>query len=535
MPAVTANPSFTSTQLRGVERTWREYRNYSPRQALWADFLTNQGVFAANPKRNPHGLYGGAMWGGKSHGLRSVSFEICMVLRDLGFPNQWGCLWCDTYPNLQQRHIVKYIEEFAGIGTVSETRDRGLHVKWHGQGLGGVYLRNVADQNSQSKGVGTGRGFEVSFGLADELTEFLRAQFGAMMYQVRSGRPDFPFFARGFGSNPDGQGHGWVKEMFIPEYINLEDDYIRKMGRESFFFVPALPSDNPAYDSMGDVVMANAAALDDEDIRRARETGDWDIYQNGRFSMWRRDLHTFTWSEFFFRFSIPEDMGPREFLENARTFGFELYASLDYGTSERSISAYLLHAVDPDGRPWTVAELGMSGMELEDQADAIKAFEKRLPITNRFADPSIGGKAQMSDQKTRLERFRDCGLNFILGVRDRVEGASTIASLLYVKRDEFGCVVKEARWRVLRETTDGFGCPELIKQIPALPRDPHNPEDVHPRDGQNHWYDSARYFLHTRFQGGFVPDEIQIYSAAYWREIANNHRQPQGDPRWWRR
>lgn len=491
-----------------IVQSWREYRTCSEKQILALDFLTNQGTFVDYNHKTPHVFFGGAAAGGKSHLARTASFELNSVLREKGFPNMWGVIYCDTMPNLRDRHIVKFQEEFSGFGEFKDTAIRGPHFSFFEEGLGGVYLRYVGEN--------TRRGTEFAWIWGEELTEWQREWFEQVMYTARLGK-NLPFFARGFNSNPDGPGHHWVKEIFVPEYRNLDDPYIRSVGSNQFLYVPALKTDNPIYGTdWGRVIDANLAVIRDDDIREARTTGSWEIYGSGRFPKFRREIHCFDWHELFEKHDLPTNLDPAEFLRYCHRHGFDIYASLDYGTSIHSISAYLLHLVDPYGRPWTFFELGMSGLELEEQAQKIHAAERGMIIRRRFADPAIGGRsAEREDQRTRQERFAAEGLWFELGVNDRVEGAATVASLLYWSRNDLGTFEREPQWRILRT-----GCPGLVKEIPNLARDKGNPEDVDKNQGRNHWYDSARYFLHTRFMGGNLPQaEIVEGSAAYWRAL----------------
>jgi hypothetical protein len=390
---------------------WRDYRSYSLKQRIGSDFLMNRGPFAARPVKTPTLLIGGAGGGGKSHFLRSMAFELCMELRDLGFPNPWGVLATDNYPNLRDRFINMFKKEFAGLGEIRETNDRGLHVAWFGEAMGGCYLRNLDASGGR-------RGAEFEFGLGDELTDWQRKQFEDFIYTLRSGRA-LPFHARGFASNPDGIGHGWVKELFVPEYRNLDDEYFQIVKPENFLYVPMLVTDNMLYDQIGDVILGNIAIQSDPNVRRARLTGDWNIYGSGRFPMWRSQFHLFTWPEFFAHYGIPEGSDPRDFVANSRREGFSVYSSLDYGTSLLSISAYLLHLVGPDGSVWTFAELAMSGMEARPQAAKILEFEKywlgtergqvQRPVL-RYADPKIWGKSATEKEQSNLTRGLTTGL-----------------------------------------------------------------------------------------------------------------------------
>ncbi len=102
-----------------ITTTWRDYRTCSPKQRLALDFLTRQGYFKNDEHRTRNLLYGGAGWGGKSHLLRTASYEILDVLRGLGFPNMWLTLYTNTYPNLADRHIRKYQDELADAAPCS--------------------------------------------------------------------------------------------------------------------------------------------------------------------------------------------------------------------------------------------------------------------------------------------------------------------------------------------------------------------------------------------------------------------------------
>lgn len=498
-------------------RSWRDYRNLSAKQRVMMDFITNQGPFAKSKRTQMYGLYGGAGWGGKSYLLRSAAFELNMVLRDAGCPNRWGVLYCDTYDNLKDRHIGKFEEEMQGVGVIQDTMKRGLHFKFHGEGLGGVYLRNLDTHHSK-------RGSERAYALFDEITEVYYEQFANALYTIRPDSAKVPFIAVLGATNPDGVGHQWVKDIFHPRYRNLDHPFFRKRNPGDVFFVQALKQDNPAYAQQKEIIDAIMAGLSDEDIRAARDDGSWDLYASGRFNMFRESIHCFEWSDLYRQFGIPEDVPPEELVRNASGFGFKIYSSLDYATSMNAVSAYLAHLVDPKERLWTFGRLSMVGKQLESQAEEILEFEKGLSIERRYADPSINGKAA-EDQSglTRRSKFARLGLRFSLAINDRVEGASTCASLLYWKPHPNGVgLIVEPKARFLRRQAHGrFGVPELIREIPNLPRDRHNPEDVDPQGGANHWYDSWRYMAHTRYRNIIKAiDKPVAGSQAYYDQLA---------------
>lgn len=471
------------------------------------------------------GLFGGAGWGGKSHLLRTASFEISLDLRARGCPNKWGVLFTDTYPNLIDRHVGKFKEEFKGIGEVRDTYDHGLHIKFYGEGMGGCYLRNLQDTQGKSKG----RGAERVYALFEELTEITYERYSHAMYTVRPDGSGIPYIAMLGATNPDGVSHRDVKRIFHPDYQDLTHPFFGDgaVKPHQVFFLQALASDNPAYEEQKEIIDARMAMIPDEDIKRARKEGSWDLYASGRFAIFREAVHCATWEDLFRHYGIPDNIRPVDFLREARGFGFTVWGSLDYATSIDSISAYLIHVVGPDNVLWTIGRLKMVGKQLEEQAEAILLLESQWGITpNRFADPAIWGKAaESSERLARNVKFQKRGVKFRKAVNDRVEGAATCASLLLWRGHPGGPYEIAPGCRFLRRDGE-FGVPELISEIPDLPRDPHNPEDVDPQDGQNHWYDAWRYMAHTRFRGTVRKATGPVYgSAAYFdalaRQIAN--------------
>lgn len=505
-------------------RSWRDERTLSKQQRMALDFITQQGYFSHPDRRTrqPFCLYGGAGFGGKSYLLRSAMVELALRLVGSGVKEPWGALFCDTYPNLTDRHLGKLSEEMGHLGKVQATKLRGLHFAFHDKALGGCYLRNVQSE----AGGGRGRpGSEFDYLLVDELTEFTRSQWDSIMYTGRSSKK-LPYFAFLGASNPDGIGHMWVKELFHPGYVNRRDQLFT-VGRVAFerdmLFVPALKSDNPAYKEMADIIDARFALITDPDVQRARNEGSWDLYASGRFgTVWNRKVHVFKWDWFLDYHGIPE-MDLSEFLRRAPELGFSLQTALDYATSVDAVSAYGIEAISSKGQIFTLKEMGMSGLQLEDQAERIHQFEAGLEIETRLADPAIAGRAaERDDNKTRQERFMDCGINFELAINDRVEGWASIGSLMHYRKAEDGTAATLPRWMIHED------CIETIRELPSLPRSRTNPEDVDPMNGIWHWSDRLRYSLHWRHTLGALPQRpVKKYSGAWFREHRESQRRKQ--------
>ena len=163
----------------------------------------------------------------------------------------------------------------------------------------------------------------------------------------------------------------------------------------------------------------------------------------------------------------------------------------------------------------------MKGIELEDQADIIHQAEAGLKMRLRYADPAIRAKsAEREDGLTRQERFANEGLWFELAVNDRVEGAASVAYMLHIPLDQNRVATREPYARIIDDPSSGYSCNELLTELPVLPRNPANPEDVDPCGGKWHWYDSYRYFIHTRFKGGTVAAPPPVAFSSQWlREL----------------
>jgi hypothetical protein len=59
----------------------------------------------------------------------------------------------------------------------------------------------------------------------------------------------------------------------------------------------------------------------------------------------------------------------------------------------------------------------------------------------------------------------------------------------------------------------GLGCPNLIRTLPALPFDEHDPEDVDTMS-EDHAPDALRYALMTRPRFSIVPVEVMAEEYA---------------------
>lgn len=183
-------------------------------------------------------LFGGARGPGKSYWLRWYALRQILNLHRQGIDHvSWG-LFCESYPELQDRQTSKIVSEFpARLGEVRDTKSHGLGFHLH-EGYGGsvILLRNLDDpakyKSSEFAGISV-----------DELTLTPKRTFDMLRGSLR-----WPGVARTqfcAGTNPDGKHAAWVRQLWIERDFTGEGFEELLPLRDEFAFVPALPTDNP--------------------------------------------------------------------------------------------------------------------------------------------------------------------------------------------------------------------------------------------------------------------------------------------------
>lgn len=204
-------------------------------------------------------LYGGTMGSGKSYFLRWACIYWLIYLA--GKYRQRGIragLFCEDYGALNDRHISKIKMEFPkALGTYNEQRHEfTLHIRFGG---GVIAFRNLDDP---SKYVSS----EFAIEAVDEISRDPYAMFSILRTRLRwVGIPETRFIA---ASNPVGEP--WVKRFWIDKNFPPEE----KESKE-FFFVPALPTDNP---HLTEDYFKGLESLD-ENERKAYLEGDWNAFE----------------------------------------------------------------------------------------------------------------------------------------------------------------------------------------------------------------------------------------------------------------
>lgn len=397
-------------------------------------------------------LYGGARGGGKSYLLRWRALWQLIDLWKAGFDHARVGLFCDTYVNLQDRHIAPIASEFPQeIGELKSSQNYGLGFHLVEELGGGVLLLRNLDKAEKYKSA------EFAGIYVDELTTQKANIFNMLRGSLRwkaGARTQFVA-----ATNPDGIGHLWVKELWINRDFPPE---MRAEGLDQeFAFVQSLPKDNPHLD--------NAYWQDlnsqPEDIRRAWVEGDWDLFEGQVFKQFRKDRHVVEPHEF----PIPDHW--------VRVCG------ADWGYSAPFCN--LWGAIDPDtGRHVIYREVYEKGLTDRQQArlvlESTAANEK---VRFRFADPSMWSSKNMDGVIfSSADEYAAAGVVLMKGNNNRLDGLRKVQRLLEDMPD--------GRPGLLIYST----CSHLIRTLPALPYDKTNVEDVD-TDAEDHAYDALRYLL----------------------------------------
>ena len=377
-------------------------------------FLTDEHKYIA---------YGGARGGGKSWAVRVKAALLC--IRYAGIKVM---IVRRTYPELQENHIFPLCELLHVYDEDGEKRlalynDQKKHIVFPN---GSRILFRYCDNDADSQRF---QGTEVDVLFVDEATQQSEERMDRLKACVR-GVNSFP--KRVYCTmNPGGEGHGWVKRLFIDrQYREGEDP-------ADYSFIPALVTDNAALMRADPDYVRKLRALPPK-LRDAWLYGRWDLFEGQFFEDFRAAPDLAMAQKYGFSDSSEELRRQRRFTHVIEPFdlaagdkrGWSVFRSYDFGYGRPFSCAWW--AVDYDGVLYRILELyGCSGMPNEGlrwtpekQFSEIARIEKEHPwLRNRHitgvADPSIwDGSRGESVAETALRH----GLSFVPGENQRIPG-----------------------------------------------------------------------------------------------------------------
>ena len=397
-------------------------------------------------------LYGGARGGGKSRFLRWCGIALLLDHARQGRRGVMGGLFCDTYPDLRDRHIQKISAEFPPwLGELKESMLYGLAFHLFPEyGDGAILLRNLDDPSKYKSS-------ELAFILWDELTEIGGSlEDPTHPFNVLRGSLRWPGVERPVmvgGTNPDGPGNLWVRDLWIEHKLPVELEPLR----DEFAFIPALPSDNPY---LSEQYWKDLNTLP-EDLRKAWVEGSWYVFSGQAFKAWSEIKHVCE------PFQLPA-YWPR-------------IRGIDWGTHAPFVC--LWGAIDPDtGRLYIYRELVQTDLTDRQQAKAVR--EMTAPgeqILATYADPSMWNKKNLDNVvSSTANEYSKENVPLMQGNNDRIGGKRRIDRLL--------ANLPDGRPGMIVFST----CAYLRRTLPALPYDKVQIEDVDTK-ADDHGYDALKY------------------------------------------
>jgi hypothetical protein len=284
-------------------------------------------------------------------------------------------------------------------------------------------------------------------------------------------------------TNPGGSGHMWVKKTFIDpaphntpfwatdyetgEIITWPKGHA-KAGEPLFKrrFIPATLFDNP-YLSDDGMYEANLLSLPEHQRRQLLE-GDWTTNEGAAFPEFNLNKHVIE------PFDIP--------------YSWPRFRAADYGYG--SYTGVVWFAVSPSEQLIVYRELYVSKVTAVDLADMILSIEDESGDSIRYGvlDSSLWhNRGDTGPSLAEQMIMRGCRWR----PSDRSKG-SRVAGKNEIHRrlqdDEF---TGEPRLVIFNT------CRNIIAQLPSIPLDKNNPEDVD-TNAEDHLYDALRYGVMTR-------------------------------------
>ena len=409
--------------------------------------------------------FGGARGGGKSWVVRMKA--VLLALRYEGIK---VLIVRRTYPELKKNHIDELRRMCLGIAKYND-KDKVLNFI-NGSKIFFTYCACDKDLDMLQ-----GAEFDVIFlEEAGLLSEFQMKSIVACLRGVN----DFPKRVY-FTMNPGGQGHAYLKRIFI------DRKYLPDEKAEEYEFIQSLVTDNIALMESQPDYIEQLKKLPAK-LKKAWLEGDWDIFEGMFFEEFR---------------DAPEHYADRQWTHVIEPFdphGMRIYRSYDFGYNKPWSCGWW--AVDHDGVIYRILELyGSTGEPNEgdkktpdEQFAAISKMEREHPYLKGkkiegVADPSIWDRSRGVSVE---ETARKYGVYFSPGDNSRLPGWM------------------QCHYR-LRFDGNGYPmmyvfntCKNFIRTIPMLMYSQTKVEDID-TEQEDHIADEWRYFCMSKPMKPIIP------------------------------
>ena len=391
-------------------------------------------------------LYGGAAGGGKSYGQL-----IDAYLYALKYKKSKQLILRRTFPDLE-KSLIRVSRDLYRQDLCEYNGSKHTYTFINGSIIDFGYINNESDVYQYQSA-------EYDVIRFDELTHFTEFQYTYLISRCR-GANDYPKQIKS-STNPGNVGHGWVRARFID--IAPPDTTI-ETPQGTRRFIPAKVQDNRFLMESDPEYITRLKNLPEEE-QKALLYGSWDVFKGQYFTEFSRDKHVIK------PFDIPKD--------------WKRVRSIDWGYNDPC--AIIWYAIGPEGRCYVYRELTLRETLASVAAERIVELTGDEVIAYTTASPDMWQKRGHADidGESIAETFARHGCPLVQADNSRVIGWNRV-------REFFADAPDGKPMIQIFET-----CLELIRTIPLMIYDDHNPEDV--ADGlPDHWCESLRYFCMSR-------------------------------------
>ena len=422
--------------------------------------------------KTKHVGFGGARGGGKSWAVRTKA-----KLLALRWPGIKLLIVRRSYPELMNNHIQVLRTELSGLAVYND-KDKVLRFL-NGASIHFMYCARDGDLDRL-------QGVEYDVIFLDEATQLSEFQMKSITACLR-GVNDFPKRIY-YTCNPGGQGHGYIKRIFLDRRYEAGED------PAEYSFIRSLVTDNRALMEAQPDYIRQLEALP-EQLRRAWLEGDWDVFEGQFFEDFRSapDPAKCAAAGLSAEEAARQGRWTHVIPARAPAPGWKLYRSFDWGYARPFSCAWW--AVDFDGRlyrilelygctktpneglRWTPDEVFQRIRELEDSHPWLRGRQ-----IEGVADPAIWDASGGESIAETGERYR---IFFAPGDHKRIPGWMQCHYRLRFDREGLPMLYVYDN------------CAAFLRTIPSLCYDPLRPEDLDTTQ-EDHAADEWRYMCMAR-------------------------------------